>query len=101
MGILFHGQCISRASLGPSVSPSVYSLHPLSANDKRAESTTSQRGGDTRRRSRVPWPKIGDSTLILPSHLHRSDKLVPIGFPIGGELCIRDDIAALQTVLVS
>jgi hypothetical protein len=40
------------------------------------------------------------SSVILPSHLNRADKLIPLGSVLGGELCIRDDLEALQSVFV-
>lgn len=99
--VLLYGQCVTRSCLGTKLQPSLYSLHQLTATEKKAAETTSKTYGDLRPSIRHPWPQKGDSPVILPSQLNRSDKLIPIGSAIGGELCIRDDIEALQSVLVS
>lgn len=101
MCILLHGQCVTRSCLGTKLQPSLYSLHQLTAHEKKvAENTSKQHNTDRKSGVRLPWPQRGDSPVILPSHLNRSDKLIPLGSAIGGELCIRDDIEALQSVLV-
>jgi hypothetical protein len=117
MAILLYGQCVTRSALGTNTPPSFHSLHQLSTSERKVAEGTRHFSGHSMRSLRQPWPQKGDrldqliahhpldlsihSSAILPSHLQRSDKLISLGSVIGGELCIRDDLEALQSVFVS
>ena len=60
MGVLLYGQCVTRSCLGTKLEPSLYSLHQLTPNEKKAAETTSKQYSDKRPSIRLQWPQKGN-----------------------------------------